>query len=30
MTIHRLMYWLFLAVGMILFATVGFLLVDPF
>jgi hypothetical protein len=24
MTIHRLMYWLFLAVGMILFATVGF------
>jgi hypothetical protein len=23
MTIHRLMYWLFLAVGMILFATVG-------
>ena len=30
MTIHRLMYWLFLAVGMILFATVGFLLADPF
>lgn len=24
MTIHRLMYWLFLAVGMLLFATVGF------
>jgi uncharacterized protein YacL len=24
------MYWLFLAVGMILFATVGFLLADPF
>jgi uncharacterized protein YacL len=30
MTIHRLMYWLFLAVGTILFATVGFLLADPF
>jgi uncharacterized protein YacL len=30
MTIHRLMYWLFLVVGMILFATVGFLLADPF
>jgi uncharacterized protein YacL len=30
MTIHRLMYWLFLAVGMILFATVGFLVADPF
>ncbi|MCS7300746.1 MAG: PIN domain-containing protein [Fimbriimonadales bacterium] len=30
MTIHRLMYWLFLAVGMALFATVGFLLADPF
>lgn len=30
MTIHRLMYWLFLSVGMILFATVGFLLADPF
>jgi hypothetical protein len=30
MTIHRLMYWLFLAVGMLLFATVGFLLADPF
>ncbi|MCX7925418.1 MAG: PIN domain-containing protein [Fimbriimonadales bacterium] len=30
MTIHRLMYWLFLAVGMVLFATVGFLLADPF
>jgi uncharacterized protein YacL len=30
MTIHRLMYWLFLAVGMVLFATIGFLLADPF
>ncbi|GIV06871.1 MAG: twitching motility protein PilT [Fimbriimonadales bacterium] len=30
MTIHRLMYWMFLAVGMVLFATVGFLLGDPF
>jgi uncharacterized protein YacL len=30
MSIHRLMYWLFLAVGTILFATIGFLLVDPF
>jgi len=30
MTIHRLMYWLFVAVGMVLFATVGFLLTDPF
>ncbi len=30
MTIHRLMYWLFLAVGMLLFATVGFLLAEPF
>jgi uncharacterized protein YacL len=30
MTIHRLMYWLFSAVGMLLFATVGFLLADPF
>ncbi|MFQ3610666.1 MAG: PIN domain-containing protein [Fimbriimonadales bacterium] len=30
MTIHRLMYWLFLAVGMVLFGTIGFLLVDPF
>lgn len=30
MTIHRLMYWLFLAVGMMLFATIGFLLADPF
>ncbi len=30
MTIHRLMYWMFLAVGMVLFATVGFLLADPF
>ncbi len=30
MTIHRFMYWLFVAVGMVLFATVGFLLTDPF
>ncbi|MCS7190695.1 MAG: PIN domain-containing protein [Fimbriimonadales bacterium] len=30
MTIHRLMYWLFLAVGMVLFATIGFLTADPF
>ncbi|MEN3001627.1 MAG: PIN domain-containing protein [Armatimonadota bacterium] len=30
MTIHRLMYWLFIAVGMLLFATVGFLVTDPF
>ncbi len=30
MTIHRLMYWLFVAVGMVLFATVGFLLTDSF
>jgi hypothetical protein len=30
MTIHRLMYWLFLAVGMILFATVGFCLQTRF
>ncbi len=30
MTIHRLMYWLFLGVGMIVFATIGFLTADPF
>jgi uncharacterized protein YacL len=30
MTIHRLMYWLFVAVGMVLFATIGFLLTEPF
>ncbi|MCS7272713.1 MAG: hypothetical protein NZ550_01005 [Fimbriimonadales bacterium] len=30
MTIHRLMYWLFLAVGMVLFARIGFLTADPF
>lgn len=30
MSIHRFMYWLFLAVGMVLFATIGFLLTDPF
>jgi uncharacterized protein YacL len=30
MTIHRLMYWLFVAVGMVLFATIGFLLTDSF
>jgi uncharacterized protein YacL len=30
MTIHRLMYWLFIAVGMVLFATIGFLLTDSF
>ncbi len=30
MSIHRLMYWLFLAVGMILFALIGFLVTDAF
>lgn len=30
MSIHRFMYWLFLGVGMVLFATIGLLLTDPF
>ena len=30
MSIHRFMYWLFLGVGMVLFATIGFLLTEPF
>ncbi len=30
MSIHRFMYWLFLAVGMILFAIMGFMVTDTF